>query len=120
MKYQKKPVIVDAIQWNKDKDLQGNHPAVCPYGNQFNTTMKALCKDCGLPMLIHGFMVGSDSICPGDWIVTYAEGNSRQFSQAEFEREFESAKTCPNQFCHECDRPKEDDWRLNDFCREAN
>ena len=69
MKYKKRPVVVDAVQWFKD----GDHPAVKPYYDRpaLNT------RD------------GSMWIAPGDWIITDTNGEHDTCSQDIFELTYE-------------------------------
>lgn len=99
MKYQLKPLIVDAIQWFKN----GDHPldyanekvglengeirkwtgAECKanewegqvvryYRNPFHNG-KTICGRCGRTMHEHGWIDSgkdSETVCPGDWVIT--------------------------------------------------
>lgn len=57
MKYRKKPVVIDAVQWFKD----GDHPAVTAYPDL---------KDGGWIDTLEGGHI----VTPGDWIITGVKG----------------------------------------------
>lgn len=83
MKYRKKPVVVDAVQWWK----HGDHPAVSPTGNERT-------RDCGrcLSSLPHGLintLEGLLLVCPGDWIVTGVKGERYPCKPDIFEETYE-------------------------------
>lgn len=71
MKYRKKPIVIEAVQWFKD----GDHPSV-------NVALFPLpvkndkCFICG-KSTPHGkiqTLEGQFHVCPGDWIVTGVAG----------------------------------------------
>lgn len=68
MKYRSKPVIVEAVQWNKP----GDHPAVCAV-EHFNTSARPAAWE------IEGYSVrgkqGWSCVNPGDWIITEPDGS---------------------------------------------
>jgi hypothetical protein len=69
MKYQKKPVVIEATQWFK----MGDHPSVF-YTVTFH---KPECKHCGKALTNHGWvptLEGDHIVCPGDWIITGVKG----------------------------------------------
>lgn len=77
MKYRKKPVIVEAVQWFKD----GDHPAVLsadlhrrpsiPSADHMEGgTCTARYKDHGDIKTLEGWHL----VCPGDWIITGVKG----------------------------------------------
>jgi len=55
MKYRKKPVVVDAIQWHKN----GDHPEVKPYGGNFGWI---------------DTLEGGHVVTPGDYIIEGVKG----------------------------------------------
>lgn len=64
MKYRKKPVIVEAVQWFKT----GDHPAVEGYRA---IAPSAVCSRCHHQSRAHGVIaVLHYVVCPGDWIIT--------------------------------------------------
>lgn len=73
MKFRKKPVVVEAVQWMKP----GDHPKVIPSGST------GICSHCGKPEQEHGLLrieewSGWQPICPSDWIVTYPDGEHKR------------------------------------------
>jgi len=69
MKYLKKPITVDAVQWFKE----GDHPAV--WVDEWKIDM--LCNVCNKKMSSHGeikTLEGTLTVCPGDWIITGVKG----------------------------------------------
>lgn len=68
VKYRKKPVVVEAVQWWKDAD----HPRVEHYGGPW-----APCSYCKQTMTYHGWiktLEGGHVVCPGDWVITGVKG----------------------------------------------
>ncbi len=88
MKYQRKTVVVDAVQWFKN----GDHPddnCFAPNDPKQGVTSAegrvvgfyrglggGACPDCGRMMHDHGTLseIIDKSVCPGDWIVTNETG----------------------------------------------
>ena len=73
MKFRKKPVVVEAVQWMRP----GDHPKVIPSGST------GICSHCGKPEQEHGLLrieewSGWQPICPSDWIVTYPDGEHKR------------------------------------------
>lgn len=83
MKYRKKPVVIEAIQWN----MNGDHPmdgdaikspfskegALVRYYRTPETDGHENCKYCDQQMRFHGWIdtvQGGHAVCPGDWIIT--------------------------------------------------
>jgi hypothetical protein len=65
MRYIKKPVIIEAIQWFKD----GDHSEVKKYPVKGCVPS---CRICEIGMTMHGFintLEGGHIVCPGDWII---------------------------------------------------
>jgi len=62
MKFRKKPVVIDATQWNKD----GDHPAVFIHrdGGHVWVNGQAYCET----------LEGRHLVTPGDWIITGVKG----------------------------------------------
>ncbi len=108
MKYQKKPVIVDAVQWNK----HGDHPEVISFTDKWKDLAGGTCHVCRRVLSKHGYLAGLElhenktaaewmsdvetremsAICPSDWVVTEAsDKKSRTYlvCSADFEKEFE-------------------------------
>ncbi len=77
-KYRKKPIVIDATQWNKD----GDHEEVIPHA----TASRGNCEGCGAPFnaivsgreeWTHGSvktLEGNHVVCPGDLIITGVQG----------------------------------------------
>lgn len=94
MKYRKKPVVIDATQWNKN----GDHPldnsmrpyedterfpsepregAIVRYFRNPAWNGDEPCKHCGVIMHEHGWidtLEGGHIVCPGDFIITGVKG----------------------------------------------
>jgi hypothetical protein len=62
MKYRKKPVVIDAVQWFKF----GDHPAV----KQPTKFTGDVVKDGGIIPTLEGW----HAVSPGDWIITGIKG----------------------------------------------
>ncbi len=75
MKFRKKPVVVDAIQWFK----YGDHPMVVP-----DPVGHPLDSYCGIKTL-EGFM----RVSPGDWIITGVHGEHYPCKPDIFEMTYE-------------------------------
>lgn len=72
MKFKKKPVIIDAIQWFKN----GDHPLVFYYRTP-DLDGQLLCKHCGDIMHNHGWIDTLENghiVCPNDWVITGVKG----------------------------------------------
>jgi len=64
MKYRKKPIIIEAEQWNH----HGDSVQVVI----LNSHNHALCEHCGKKKSEHGWirtLEGGHIVCPGDWII---------------------------------------------------
>lgn len=80
--FRKKPVVIIAIQWNKN----GDHPLDNPEGGEgklvrYYRTPHAPghthCQHCSRQMHDHGWidtLEGGHIVCPGDWIITGVKG----------------------------------------------
>lgn len=69
-KFRKKPVEVEAVEWNK----AGDHPAVGHYSDDSTP-----CHYCHLPIYGHGWidtLEGGHIVCPGDYVVTGVQGEN--------------------------------------------
>ena len=63
MKFRKKPVTVEAVQWFK----LGDHPEVVAYVGNSGT-----CGHCKRDLAEHGRILtleGTHLVCPGDWVI---------------------------------------------------
>jgi hypothetical protein len=97
MKYRKKPVVIDAIQWFEI----GDHPQVNRYfANPQNRTVEGkhfasqLCEKCNKSRGEHGWidtLEGGHIVCPGDWIITGVKGEHYPCKPDIFEATYEPA-----------------------------
>jgi hypothetical protein len=88
MKYRKKPVIIDAVQWFK----VGDHSVVIPF---YDTGLLHPCQGCGEPMSLHGrcpTLEGHHLVCPGDWIITGIKGEHYPCKPDIFEATYEKVE----------------------------
>ena len=93
-KYRKIPVVIEATQWFKN----GDHPEdgserfeTGPYAGELHEGKVVrrfarqdivwyqdhVCTECDRPFTEHGWVDtpdGGQRVCPGDWIITYADG----------------------------------------------
>ena len=76
MKYRKKPVVIEAIQWFK----HGDHFAVVAY-----LTYDADCKGWGWIETLEGGHI----VTPGDWIITGVKGEHYPCKPDIFEMTYE-------------------------------
>jgi len=79
MKFRKKPVVVEAVQWFKN----GDHPAVTIHRNQEFVE--------GLPP--YGWvdtLEGGHIVAPGDWIITGVKGEHYPCKPDIFEATYEA------------------------------
>lgn len=76
MKVRKKPVIVEAIQWNgfnKVPVIKEVHE----YDPYKEGNPNYMCQNCGNTNDKHGWIAtleGGHIVCPGDWIITGVKG----------------------------------------------
>lgn len=80
MKYRKKPVIVEAVQWFKHGDHQEVHPM--PNDGQ---VYPALLTENGYIQTLEGIM----QVRPGDWIITGVQGEHYPCKPDIFEMTYE-------------------------------
>ncbi len=92
-KFRKKPVVIEATQWFKNGDHPEDEIREIPRSDgsgTFDSGGKVVrrfrrpdvdgdsgCEQCGLPMCGHGWIDsggGGFNVCPGDWIITNAQG----------------------------------------------
>ena len=71
MNFRKKPVVIDAVQWNKD----GDHPNVVPLPGKVSDTLEERAMGWS-PMKCRwiGTLEGGHIVTPGDWIITGVQG----------------------------------------------
>ena len=71
MKFRKKPVVIEAVQWHE----VGDHPAVRE--TPLASLAGSKCRECGGDPALHGYvktLEGGHIVCPGDWIITGVAG----------------------------------------------
>lgn len=78
MKFRKKPVVIDAVQWFKE----GDHPAVGI--SRYTQVTRRL----GVIQTLEGEMV----VTPGDWIITGVKGEVYPCKPDIFEATYEPVK----------------------------
>lgn len=69
--FRKKPVVIDAVQWNKD----GDHPNVVVVPPEVVETFEA--RNMGMPLSKLrwiGTLEGGHLVSSGDWIITDVKG----------------------------------------------
>lgn len=76
MKFRKKPVVIEAVQWFK----MGDHPAVVP---GFLS---------GMPVYFIETLEGDHLVTPGDWIITGVKGEHYPCKPDIFEMTYEKAE----------------------------
>ena len=72
MKFRKKPVVVEAIQWNDWNDRN-----IDIYTCLEHAVWGDVCPECGHKFFAHGSistLKGVHIVCPGDWIITGVKG----------------------------------------------
>jgi hypothetical protein len=95
MKFRKKPIVIDATQWQKNGDHpqdaatemfdypNGQRPvairegAIVRYFRRPGVSGELSCGFCGKTMHVHGWidtLEGGHIVCPGDWIITGVAG----------------------------------------------
>jgi len=74
MKFRKKPVVIEAIQWFEI----GDHKKVVPYYRTHAPKVcRIFCKKCDRTMDQHGWIYtleGGHIVCPNDWIIKGVKG----------------------------------------------
>ena len=96
MKYRKKPVVVDAVQWFK----HGDNPAVELFIDENHlVNTGAICEgleSCGGLLIDHGSiktLEGWHIVCPNDWIITGIKGEKYPCKPDIFELTYEKVST---------------------------
>ena len=86
MKYRKKPVVIDAVQWWKD----GDHPAVeLIWPLKDPASAKLLDEGC---VGVIRTLEGPHGVRPGDWIITGVKGENYPCKPDIFEATYEAAE----------------------------
>lgn len=71
MKFRKKPVVVDAVEFTGMGDMPEVELSMIDSDNEW------ICKECGFSSKDHGnvkTLEGYHIACPGDWIITGVKG----------------------------------------------
>ncbi len=76
MKYQRRPVVVDAVQWWD----QGDHPAVTRHPHPQYEKSYGMTPDDGIRMGVF--------VAPGDWVITDRDGDITVLYNSEFEAKY--------------------------------
>jgi hypothetical protein len=82
VRFRRKPVEVDAVQWFKD----GDHPAVTSFPRR-----EGICRQCEKPRNNHGEL-NFYLVCPGSWIITELNGEVNPCTPDIFNRLYESVE----------------------------
>lgn len=87
MKFRKKPVVIEATQWNKD----GDHPNVVAIPPSVANTLeeRAMGWD-PLNCRWIGTLEGGHIVSPGDWIITGVQGEQYPCKPDIFEATYEA------------------------------
>lgn len=97
MKYRKRPVVIEATQW----DENGDHPLdegadtegeIVRYYRRDDQAGKQRCDHCDWTMDSHGWidtLEGGHVVCPGDWIITGVKGEHYPCKPDIFEATYE-------------------------------
>jgi SLT domain-containing protein len=73
MKYRKKPVVVEAVQWHR----HGDHPAVEPAAGNADGSAYMFAAENGVSIDSLGWLrtlEGGHVVSPGDWIIRGVKG----------------------------------------------
>ncbi len=89
MKFRKKPVIIEAIQWQ----VHGDSPQVEHYlVKPDESGSPVFCQYCGLAWCFHGWvktLEGGHIVCPNDWIIQGVKGEFYPCQPDIFEQTYE-------------------------------
>lgn len=83
-KYRKKPVIIEAVKWEK----HGDHPEV----EYLDIDKYHTCPQCGENMQDHGWidtLEGGHRVCPGDFVITGVQDENYPCKPAIFHETYE-------------------------------
>ena len=112
MKFRKKPVVIEAIQWFKngdhpedksvliqptegDRELFLSEGKVVRYFRHPNIPGSQICSKCGKTMHEHGWidtLEDGHNVCPGDWIIKGVKGEYYPCKPDIFEATYEKVK----------------------------
>lgn len=127
MRYRKRAVTVEATQWNKNGDHPRDYalPHEGPDGHVSSEQQRAQdwegqvvrrfrrpdqagympCQHCGAKLQDHGFIEtaqGGHRVCPGDWVITLADGETYPCKPDVFARHYEPDE--PVYACMDCQK----------------
>lgn len=91
MKYRKKPIVVEAVQWLK----HGDHHAITTVPLSYENGL-FIALESGIPLQFYGWLQtleGSHMVAPGDWIITDANGSIYPCKPDKFELIYEAEET---------------------------
>jgi len=120
MKFRKKPVVIEAIEWFKNGDHPEDHVdqmtlrngelfkisaeeckrrdwegRVVRYYRHPDVPGDRLCEQCNQPHHIHGWLDTLEAghrVCPGDWIITGVEGERYPCKPSIFAKTYEEVE----------------------------
>ena len=94
MKFTKKPVTIDAVQWNKD----GDHPNVVELPKKVRDTIDERTTALGVDALRWiGTLEGGHIVCKGDWIITGVQGEQYPCKPDIFALTYDAAPIPPDE-----------------------
>ncbi len=92
MKYRKKSIVIEAMQWFKIGDHPEGEGKVVRYRTP-NQYVQTQCQKCGATLHTHGFidtLEGGHIVCPGDWIITGVKGETYPCRADIFEQTYDA------------------------------
>ena len=94
-KYRKKPVVIEAEQWQEVLGIEGSKEHHLSVGHFRNPKVSddKVCKLCSRTMFYHGWvdtLEGGHIVCPGDWIITGVKGERYPCKPDIFEATYEA------------------------------
>lgn len=110
MKYRKKPIVIEAVQWFKNGDHPGDKSEYLPandesmflsegkvvrYFRHPEFSGKSQCAQCLKTFHDHGWidtLEGGHTVCPGDWIITGIKGENYPCKPDIFEATYEDVE----------------------------
>ena len=96
MKFRKKPVIIEAVQWWSN----GEYEDVVKQFSGTNIPADKICAHCGRFMEKHGWvdtLEGGHIVCPGDWIIKGVNGEMYPCKPDIFEKTYEPVEEGNNE-----------------------
>lgn len=76
MRFRKKPVVIEAVQW-LHHDISKPEDFVVRYYRHPDVPGMTACNHCNRVMHHHGWidtLEGGHIVCPGDWVITGVKG----------------------------------------------